>query len=62
MPITLCFKKRHKVMGHHIKLETYFAGLLERYKVCSLREYHSETVEGKPYTYCLLYTSDAADE
>ena len=24
--------------------------LLERYKVCSLREYHSETAEGKPYT------------
>ena len=25
--------------------------LLEHYKVCSLREYHSETAEGKPYTY-----------
>ena len=31
--------------------------LLERYKVCSLREYHSETVEGKPYT----YTSSVAE-
>ena len=25
--------------------------LLERYKVCSLQEYHSETAEGKPYAY-----------
>ena len=25
--------------------------LLEHYKVCSLREYGSETAEGKPYTY-----------
>ena len=25
--------------------------LLEHYKVCSLREYNSETAEGKPYTY-----------
>lgn len=25
--------------------------LLERYKVCSLREYHSETAEGKSYAY-----------
>ena len=31
--------------------------LLERYKVCSLREYHSETAEGKPYT----YTSSVAE-
>ena len=31
--------------------------LLERYKVCSLREYHSETAEGKPYA----YTSSAAE-
>ena len=31
--------------------------LLERYKVCSLREYNSETAEGKPYT----YTSSVAE-
>ena len=31
--------------------------LLERYKVCSLREYDSETAEGKPYT----YTSSVAE-
>ena len=31
--------------------------LLEHYKVCSLREYHSETAEGKPYT----YTSSVAE-
>ena len=37
--------------------------LLECYKVCSLREYHSETAEGKPYTYtssagCFHYRED----
>ena len=31
--------------------------LLEHYKVCSLRKYHSETAEGKPYT----YTSSVAE-
>ena len=31
--------------------------VLERYKVCSLREYSSETAEGKPYT----YTSSVAE-
>ena len=31
--------------------------LLEYYKVCSLREYNSETAEGKPYT----YTSSVAE-
>lgn len=31
--------------------------LLEHYKVCSLREYNSETAEGKPYT----YTSSVAE-
>ena len=31
--------------------------LLDKYKVCSLREYHSETAEGKPYA----YTSSAAE-
>ncbi len=35
----------------------HHAELLEHYKVCSLREYNSETAEGKPYT----YTSSVAE-
>ena len=44
MPITLCFKKRHKVMGHHIKLETYFAGLLQKVE-WQIQEYEDTAMD-----------------
>lgn len=32
MPVTLCFiKDKHKIMEHKIPLETYFAGLLQKW-------------------------------
>ena len=44
MTITLCFKKRHKVMGHHIKLETYFAGLLQKVE-WQIQEYEDTAMD-----------------
>ena len=58
MTITLCFKKRHKVMGHHIKLETYFAGLLQKVE-WQIQEYEDtamDTLTPVSYTHLTLPT------